>query len=583
MVSLAVLVVGYPGAAAADAANWYLGGQVTYLEPDDDRLTENGVGPTLRLGRHFGEHFDLEAVGSVITLDREFEPRHEYIYSLGLEGLLVFNRGGFSPHLSLGGGVVQNDTTFDDGTGGYASAGFGFRAPIVENGLMLRFDARYVHDFTSDVTPGADEFDDFRVSLGLEVPLGGTAYGGNDDEGIYRPGKWYLAGQVSYVYPGDDRLNREGIGPTLRVGRQLSDWFDLELVGSQTTFERDEAGIQHEYLYSLGFEGLLVLNRGGFSPHLALGGGAVYNETSFDDGTGGYASVGLGVRVPIIEDGLKLRFDARYFEDFTDDVVPGADGFSDVRLSLGIEVPLGRGAPLDSDADGVADLRDKCPNTPPGTPVDAEGCALDSDSDGVPDYRDQCPNSPAGVPVGTDGCPLDSDGDGVPDSRDQCPNTPAGARVDATGCLLVVDSDGDGVPDDRDMCPGTPPGQPVLTNGCAVGQSAILQGVNFEFDKAVLTQSAREILRQVASTLLDSPGFGVELRGHTDAIGSASYNLDLSQRRAASVKRFLVAQGVDASRLSTSGFGETMPIATNETDAGRATNRRVELRIVDQR
>ena len=94
---------------------------------------------------------------------------------------------------------------------------------------------------------------------------------------------------------------------------------------------------------------------------------------------------------------------------------------------------------LDSDKDGVPDYLDKCPDTPAGVAVDAQGCPLDSDKDGVPDYLDKCPGTPLGVKVDKVGCPLDSDGDGVPDYLDKCPDTPTGVKVDQNGCPFPAD------------------------------------------------------------------------------------------------------------------------------------------------
>ncbi|RUR29592.1 OmpA family protein [Vreelandella nanhaiensis] len=188
----------------------------------------------------------------------------------------------------------------------------------------------------------------------------------------------------------------------------------------------------------------------------------------------------------------------------------------------------------------------QCPSygeVPAGVAVDAQGCPLDSDGDGVPDYRDQCPGTPAGVEVDAVGCPLDSDNDGVPDYRDQCPNTPAGTEVNALGC-----------PD-----------------------SVVLNDVNFEFDSAELTANARNILNGVAERLVNNPDVRVSIEGHTDSRGSAEYNKDLSQRRAESVTTYLAQRGVGANRMRAVGFGEERPIASNETDQGRAQNRRVEL------
>lgn len=197
----------------------------------------------------------------------------------------------------------------------------------------------------------------------------------------------------------------------------------------------------------------------------------------------------------------------------------------------------------DSDGDGVPDDRDQCPNTPAGVAVDATGCPLDSDGDGVPDYQDECPGTPAGVEVNASGCPLDSDGDGVPDYMDQCPNTPAGAEVNALGCEADV----------------------------------VLQDVNFEFDSAQLTVNAEQILNGVADKLRANENVRVRIEGHTDAVGSDSYNMDLSQRRADSVKSYLASQGIPERRMQATGYGEEQPIASNDTDQGRAQNRRVEL------
>lgn len=393
---------------------------------------------------------------------------------------------------------------------------------------------------------------------------------------------WYVTGQVTYAEPDHTRVTKEAWGGTFRLGAPVADLIDLELVGGTLGYTRERQP-GDEYRYILGIDALLVFNRGGFSPHLAIGGGAAYNDAIFGgESVSGYVDAGFGFRIPLIQDGLRLRFDARYLLNFTDEVIVNDDQLGGLRVSLGLEVPLGADAPepTDADSDGVPAARDQCPNTPAGVRVGADGCALDLDGDGVIGAQDLCPGTPAGMKVGPDGCPRDSDGDGVPDYKDRCPNTAAGVQVSSKGCPLVVDSDGDGVPDDQDLCPNTPPGASVLTNGCAVGQSVALQGVHFAFDEATLTRSARDILRRVAQTLKDSPGFRVMIAGHTDSVGSAAYNLALSRQRADAVRDFLVNHGVDPSRLVTRGYGETRPIATNATKTGRALNRRVELRVI---
>jgi outer membrane protein OmpA-like peptidoglycan-associated protein len=113
-----------------------------------------------------------------------------------------------------------------------------------------------------------------------------------------------------------------------------------------------------------------------------------------------------------------------------------------------------------------------------------------------------------------------------------------------------------------------------------VAEKLILRGVNFDFDKDVIRPDAAVILDEAASILTeDHPGASVGIEGHTDWTGPDAYNQGLSGRRANSVRKYLVSHGVDASRLTTAGFGESRPIASNETREGRALNRRVELQV----
>jgi OmpA-OmpF porin, OOP family len=116
---------------------------------------------------------------------------------------------------------------------------------------------------------------------------------------------------------------------------------------------------------------------------------------------------------------------------------------------------------------------------------------------------------------------------------------------------------------------------------CAVDQKFVLRGVKFEFDSERLTPEALNILNDVATTLQAYPNVDVELEGHTDSIGSDAYNQGLSERRANSVKTYLVGRGVDARRMTPVGYGEAMPIADNNTEEGRDENRRVELKVIE--
>lgn len=146
------------------------------------------------------------------------------------------------------------------------------------------------------------------------------------------------------------------------------------------------------------------------------------------------------------------------------------------------------------------------------------------------------------------------------------------------------DSDNDGVTNDKDQCPGTPSNTEVNAQGCPVqkAEPIVLKGVTFEFDSDKLTSQAEDRLDNVVNALKSSQDFDVRVEGHTDNVGPESYNQELSQRRADSVKRYLVDHGIAPSRLNTQGYGESQPVATNDTEAGRAKNRRVELETADE-
>jgi OOP family OmpA-OmpF porin len=172
---------------------------------------------------------------------------------------------------------------------------------------------------------------------------------------------------------------------------------------------------------------------------------------------------------------------------------------------------------------------------------------------------------------------LDSDGDGVPDDLDKCPGTPAGVEVDADGCPL--DSDGDGVPDYLDKCPGTPAGTVVDADGCPITGTKLftIEDVNFDFDSATLRPEAEATLQEALQKVQDNGAVDISIIGHTDSIGSEAYNQGLSERRAQSVADYMTNNGADASKLSVEGHGETDPVADNSTKEGRAQNRRVDF------
>ena len=130
-------------------------------------------------------------------------------------------------------------------------------------------------------------------------------------------------------------------------------------------------------------------------------------------------------------------------------------------------------------------------------------------------------------------------------------------------------------------CRSPEPGQPITLDGCKAGDTIVLRGVNFEFDKATLAPNAKTLLDEVGKALAGRTDIKVEIAGHTDAKGSDLYNESLSRRRADSVRQYFIGQGIEAGRMTTMGYGETQPVADNETEAGRELNRRVELKITE--
>jgi OOP family OmpA-OmpF porin len=158
--------------------------------------------------------------------------------------------------------------------------------------------------------------------------------------------------------------------------------------------------------------------------------------------------------------------------------------------------------------------------------------------------------------------------------------------IPAQVCGGNADSDGDGVTDCNDRCPGSQAGQAIGPDGCPVPLTIDLRGVNFDFDKATLRPDAIANLEDAVGILNAHPDMRVEVAGHTDSIGTAEYNQDLSQRRARAVYDYLTSHGVDANRISgPNGYGEGRPIAPNtnpdgtDNPEGRARNRRTELNV----
>ena len=163
---------------------------------------------------------------------------------------------------------------------------------------------------------------------------------------------------------------------------------------------------------------------------------------------------------------------------------------------------------------------------------------------------------------------------------ESAPAAPAAVAPTAPAEPVIGDSDGDGVKDDKDLCPGTPAGTKVDHTGCPLKEITVLKGVNFDFDKSDIRDDTKPILDDAVAILKRYPEIKVEVAGHTDSVGTDEYNEGLSGRRAQSVMDYFISNGIDAGRLSSKGYGESDPIADNNTVEGRADNRRVELRII---
>jgi outer membrane protein OmpA-like peptidoglycan-associated protein len=213
----------------------------------------------------------------------------------------------------------------------------------------------------------------------------------------------------------------------------------------------------------------------------------------------------------------------------------------------------------DTDGDGVPDSLDACVTEPEDKDgyLDEDGCPdLDNDLDGIPDVNDKCPNEPED-PDGyedDDGCPdPDNDKDTVPDVQDQCPNEPGSTTEEPLGC---------------------PKAALAVVTDCEV---KITQQIHFEYNKDKIRPESFPILDAVVDVLNKNPDINLEVQGHTDNRGGAAYNKNLSNRRAASVMKYLTSHGITPGRLTSRGYGFDRPIVDNSTEQNRALNRRVQF------
>jgi len=274
----------------------------------------------------------------------------------------------------------------------------------------------------------------------------------------------------------------------------------------------------------------------GITPFIKAGlGYETMSNHQFDNHNSLFADAGAGVKIALAEQiALKLEaIEMLKFNDFNWD--------NNFLMMAGLSFAFGEKAqPAPAPAPVVEAPKEEPKPAPAPKPVVA--APVDSDKDGVFDPQDKCPNSPAGFAVDANGCNLDSDKDGVLDPADKCPNTPEGFKVDQDGCPL----------------------------------KATLH-LNFSTDSANVDAEGTAKVNSFASFLKESPAYKATIVGHTDSTGSAAYNKKLSEKRANKVKSMLIEQGVEESRLTASGEGEAMPVASNKTKEGRAENRRIEV------
>lgn len=345
-------------------------------------------------------------------------------------------------------------------------------------------------------------------------------------------GSWYVAPKAMWVDPDKAYGADEDFGYGLAIGKVLSQSWDMDLGG---VFSRHDSTFGSD-LKLQGFElnlNCVFLRDHAINPFIGFGvnsiesrrGGATVNKYDFG------AQIKAGVLANLTSSGA-LQMSAEVGKRSDDLTQHLEDEFAAVGLRFNFG---GKAAPAPVAA-APAPVAAPAPTPAPAPPPPP----ADSDRDGVNDHLDRCPNTPTGARVDAQGCELDSDRDGVVDRLDKCPNTPVGDKVDAVGCGLTIR----------------------------------LQ-VLFDNNSAEIKPAAYQELDGFVQFLKDVPSAKGTLEGHTDSQGSDAYNLKLSQRRAEAVRAYALSKGIDAARLDAKGYGESKPMADNNTGEGRAENRRV--------
>ncbi len=382
----------------------------------------------------------------------------------------------------------------------------------------------------------------------------------------------------------------------ITVARHINGGFSFELGGSLNKISKIGNTSVADLTY-LGLDGAIMyhINNGSgkwFDPFLSVGGGYTWIDSN------GAATVNGGIGTNLwVTDNFGFNIQTVYKHAFDDDYV-----LTHFQHSAGIVIKFGG---VDTDGDGIYDKDDACPevfgleefNGCPDTDgdgiIDSEdacpeeagtaemnGCP-DTDSDGIADPKDDCPT--VAGPAANNGCPWpDTDGDGILDKDDNCPNE-AGPSAN-NGCPWP-DRDGDGVLDKDDHCPDTV--GTVANDGCPELPEAVREALRsyaktivFDTGKTTIKDQSAGVLNDIISILNEYTNAKFSVEGHTDSQGSEGLNQKLSEGRAGAVVDYLTSNGIDASRLSSAGYGESKPISTNDTAAGRRANRRVEINLV---
>lgn len=324
----------------------------------------------------------------------------------------------------------------------------------------------------------------------------------------------------------------------------------------------------------------LLTDKHTLSPYISAGIGAAKYKGYYS----AIAPVGLGLQVNVFDEAF-IMVNSQYRVPITENAA------YHLYHSIGIVGNIGKKkevvvappppppvveAPKDRDGDGVIDAEDKCPDVKGLASL--QGCP-DRDGDGIADAEDKCPDV-AGL-ARSNGCPIpDTDKDGINDEQDKCPTEKGVAHYQ--GCP-IPDTDKDGVNDEEDKCPNE--AGPATNYGCPVIAQAVIDKINyaaknifFATGSAKLLPKSFKSLNEVVKILAADKTLKLDIDGHTDNQGKPDKNQTLSENRANAVKAYLVSKGVDASTLFAAGHGQDMPVADNKTAAGRAKNRRVEMK-----